>query len=182
MPRAGDPPLLLFPKKLGNAWNNNSLAGPREREGRKKCDGGVETEAIFPIFATVGNTRVGSPFIGAVCLAWDLPKYQSPLANNIVYIRMYIHISHSDVYDATIFLWSFLSSSSSCLFRDNSSLIPKFLYDSMDRTLRSIDGNKYFSNRIFPFPFGYCYERYPSSGGGGPLILVDPIFHRVLYF
>lgn len=94
MPRAGDPPLLLFPKKLGNAWNNNSLAGPREREGRKKCDGGVETEAIFPIFATVGNTRggVGSPFIGAVCLAWDLPKYQSPLANNIVYIYVCIYI------------------------------------------------------------------------------------------
>ena len=56
MPRAGDPPLLLFPKKLGNAWNNNSLAGRREAgrgKGRKKCDGGVETKAIFPIFATV---------------------------------------------------------------------------------------------------------------------------------
>lgn len=95
----------------------------------------------IPIFATVRNTRggVGSPFIGAVCLAWGLPKYQSPLTNNIVYVCL-------GVYETRQFFAGFEVSSDRVIPNQSSFLLSRF-----GPQISSGGRNGPFPARYFPF-------------------------------
>lgn len=166
-------PLLLFPKKLGNASNIITRRGRRRGGGGKRNATGAWKRRRYPsIFATVRNTRggVGSPFIGAVCLAWGLPKYQSPLANNIVYVCL-------GVYETRQFFAGFEYRYRAIEFRVNRLSFSRF------GPQISSGGRNDPVNGVFRLDIFLSKLSRVENFSQPTLILVDPIFHDpVLYF